>query len=416
MFSINRIYGYIFLLSLFPVQILNCELFKSSDELACLLLLALAGADIYANGISSLRKYKFLLVISSIFFLYLVYTLLFCHFNTPAAVLSDVISQIKPFAAFGITLALNIQLDDKIKALIKIAVVLNCLILLCTIPFWMNEARVMGHPANFGAIMMLNAWLYLYASLDQFGKLSQKNILIVIGFLIIGLFSTRSKYYGEVVLMLFLLFGYKSGMQRHIDYKKIIVFLLVILLILVVSWQKIHFYFIEGANDVMNSAIDEESLSDSFARPVLYAVAGILFLDYFPFGTGYASYASYASAESYSSLYYDYGLNHVYGLSPRFSSFICDAYYPTLAQFGVVGVFLFLWFWYWILRKLNKLESEKEALYKYQYILGIMVVIFVVIESIGNTFFIQGHGMLAMMFLAILLSEKNIQTNSQHTK
>ncbi len=411
MFSINRIYGYILFLSLFPVQILNCELFKSSDELACLLLLILAGVDIYANGFTALRKHKFVGIVSIVFLIYLIYSLLFCHFNTSTAIISDLISQIKPFIAFGITLALNIHLDDKTKVLIKLAVILNVLILLCTFPFWMNEAKTMGHPANFGAIMMLNTWFYLYASLSDKGEVSTKNLLIIISFLLIGLLCTRSKYYGETLLMLFLLFTYRSGMQRRIDYKKVLAVIALLFLIIIVSWQKINYYFIEGANDVMNSVIDAESLSDSFARPVLYAIAWILLFDFFPFGTGLASYASYASAESYSSLYYDYGLDKVYGLSPKFSSYICDAYYPTLAQFGVIGIALFVWFWSWILCNLNSIEKRRGTCYKYQYILGVMVMIFMLIESIGNTFFIQGHGMLAMMFLGILLSEEHHDAN-----
>lgn len=264
----------------------------------------------------------------------------------------------------------------------------------------------MGHPANFGAIMMLNSWFYLYSSLNNKGEVSVKNLLIIVSFLLVGLLCTRSKYYGETLLMFFLLFTYKSGMQRQIDYKKILAVLVLLLLIVIVSWQKINFYFIEGSNDVMNSVIDAESLSDSFARPVLYAIAWILLFDFFPFGTGLASYASYASAESYSNLYYDYGLDKVYGLSPKFSSYICDAYYPTLAQFGVMGIVLLVWFWTWILCRLNRIEKRRGASYKYQYILGVMVMIFILIESIGNTFFIQGHGMLAMMFLGILLSEE----------
>lgn len=406
MLSINRIYGYILFFSLFPVQILNCELFKSADEFACLLLLLLAGADIYANRLMALRKYQFVFIVSMIFLFYLIYSLIFCHFNTKTAIFSDLVSQMKPFIAFGITFALKIHLDEKTKSLIKIAVILNVLGLLCTIPLWMNEAIIMGHPANFGAIMMLNAWFYLYTSLDDKKDISIRNLLIVVFILLVGLLSARSKYYGETLFMLFLLFFYKPGMQRQIDYKKVLAFIFLVILVVVVSWHKINFYFIEGANDIMSSVIDEENISDSFARPVLYAIAWILLLDFFPFGTGLASYASYASAESYSSLYYDYGLDKVYGLSPKFSSYICDAYYPTIAQFGVIGIAFLVWFWIGNFSSLNRIEKCKGASYKYQYILGIMVIIFIIIESIGNTFFIQGHGMLAMMFLGILLSEE----------
>ena len=78
---------------------------------------------------------------------------------------------------------------------------------------------------------------------------------------------------------------------------------------------------------------------------MLYVTGGQILLDYFPFGSGLASFASNASAVNYSTLYYDYGLDKVWGLSPSKTDFICDAYYPSLCQFGVVGVCLFIYLW-----------------------------------------------------------------------
>ncbi len=208
-------------------------------------------------------------------------------------------------------------------------------------------------------------------------------------------------------MFLFLLFGYKSGMQRHISLKNVFAVLIILTLIILVAWNKINYYFIEGANDVFSAAADDESMSDSFARPVLYAVASVLFIDFFPFGTGLASYASFASTDPYSTLYYDYGVNAVHGLSPEYPAFICDAYYPTLAQFGIVGVVLFFSFWIWILKTLNKIELQTGSGYRYSYVLGLMCIIYVFIESIGSTYFIQGHGMFVMMLLALILNERH---------
>lgn len=68
----------------------------------------------------------------------------------------------------------------------------------------------------------------------------------------------------------------------------------------------------------------------------MYLHGFTILFDYFPFGSGLASFASFPSAENYSSLYYEYGLNNIGGLSPDMPDFICDAFYPTLAQFGII--------------------------------------------------------------------------------
>ncbi len=412
MFSIKKIYGYIFLLSLFPVQILCSIFFRPADELVCISLFCLAALDIYNSGLQALRRYKVLLIVLAVMVFYAFYSLVCFHFNTPSAIISDFISEIKPFAVFGITLALGTSLDGKTKGLLRLAALANTIFLVLTFVFWLPDYSIFGLPANFGAVMLLSSWAYLYGSLDE-GRLSQKDKWIVVAMLVIGLMCTRSKYYGEFLLMIFLLFGYRSGMQRHITLKGVLITLLILLLVLAVAWNKIHYYFIEGSHDVFNAAADDDTLSDNFARPVLYAVAAVLFVDFFPFGTGLASYASFASAESYSSLYYDYGMSLVHGLSPDYPAFICDAYYPTLAQFGIAGVILFFLFWYWIVRKLNAMEKERGESFRYSYIIGMMVVAFVFIESIASTFFVQGHGMMAMMFLGLILTEKKSDHGEQ---
>lgn len=66
--------------------------------------------------------------------------------------------------------------------------------------------------------------------------------------------------------------------------------------------------------------------------------------DYFPFGSGLGSFGTFASAEYYSPVYSAYGIDHLWGLSKDMPAFICDAFYPELAQFGVAGVILYFAF------------------------------------------------------------------------
>lgn len=85
--------------------------------------------------------------------------------------------------------------------------------------------------------------------------------------------------------------------------------------------------------------------NDEFPRNVESACHVIYiwtnFYDYFPFGCGLGSFGTFASAEYYSPIYEMYGLNHIWGLSKNMPIFICDAFYPELAQFGIIGAILY---------------------------------------------------------------------------
>ena len=76
------------------------------------------------------------------------------------------------------------------------------------------------------------------------------------------------------------------------------------------------------------------------ARPATYTTATtIIFKDYIPFGSGLGTFATNAAAQYYSPLYYKYGLNDIWGLYPDNPMFLADAFFPTLAEFGMVGLF-----------------------------------------------------------------------------
>ena len=83
----------------------------------------------------------------------------------------------------------------------------------------------------------------------------------------------------------------------------------------------------------------------------LYYFSVRIFRDYIPFGSGFASYGTYASGEYYSPIYAKYSMKHMHGLNEADPNFIADTYYPALAQFGLVGLFLFFLFWYYLTHK-----------------------------------------------------------------
>lgn len=64
--------------------------------------------------------------------------------------------------------------------------------------------------------------------------------------------------------------------------------------------------------------------------------------NYFPFGTGFATYGSDMAAKYYSKLYYLYGFDKMWGLSIDYPMFLNDCYMGMLfGQFGYFGSILF---------------------------------------------------------------------------
>lgn len=85
--------------------------------------------------------------------------------------------------------------------------------------------------------------------------------------------------------------------------------------------------------------------STGYARTELARQSLTVATDYFPLGSGFATYGSAVTAQNdyYSPLYYTYGLSTIWGLTPSAPLFISDTFWPTvLAEFGYVGLPIYI--------------------------------------------------------------------------
>lgn len=86
--------------------------------------------------------------------------------------------------------------------------------------------------------------------------------------------------------------------------------------------------------------------SDSGARAEMTRASLAIASDYFPFGTGFATFGSDVTSDPlyYSVLYIRYGVSNVYGISLASGArWISDTFWPTvLAQFGYFGLVLYV--------------------------------------------------------------------------
>ena len=371
------------------------SLVKWLDELACYTLLVVGLLDCVVNR--RWRIYRPLLLTLAIMAAYVVYSC-FRPYNTLPFIVMDAIIELKPFVPLMVVLAIRPQLSATERTILKGVALVNtvAVLVLYALPVF-REYTLDMHIMYLGASCMVDAMVWVYCSLDDDGRVSNRDMAVAIILLAIGLGCTRAKYYGEVIVALYFLLVYRPGMARGVKPAHWLLGLTVVAAVVVAGWSKFSYYFLTGDSGSLDPMVAE-----SFARPVLYATGGLILVSEFPLGSGLASFASHASQAHYSQLYHEYGISKIYGLSEEFGDFICDAFYPSLAQFGVVCVALFVWFLVWAFRPLKRLVRLSPATFRYHYALGAIIICFILIESVASTMVMQSWGLLVMLLLGFI--------------
>lgn len=391
------------LIGAFALIIPSIEFLKFTDELGCLLLGVLAVAQCLVEG--RWRMFRLLWVIIGVFAFYLIYTLIFCRFNTPAAACADFVIELKPYVPFAVMLGLAPTLTVVELTVLRWLAVANATAATVIMLTGLTETAI-HHPLYGGAVIFVSMLVYVYtvATLND-GRLPVRDLIAATAMILCGLACTRSKYYGEAVVALFFLWVYRPGMLRRIGFRQIATVGALLALVAAVAWSKFDFYFITGAAE----GLDRDSVQ-SFARPALYATSLLIVATYLPFGSGLASFASFYSIHPYSRLYFQYGLNHIYGLTPHNPDFVCDAFYPSLAQFGVAGIGLFVWFWIKVCALLRRLIRSDSERFRYPFAVGSLIIVFIMIENVASTLFTQTIGLSAMCLLGIICGRAPAQS------
>lgn len=322
---------------------------------------------------------------------YLVYSLLI-QVTTFRGIYLDFLQQLRPYAVFYLTWMLAPQFNDRQKMQIKKVMLLSFFGYL--IAFKVKPSLVTPYgsaeSAALGQIALCCAMIYYL-----FSKQTKRNRNIAILIMLLGLVSGKSKYFGECVVFIALMMFVKS----KINFTSVSTLLKVAALGCVViffTWTKFNAYYVQGFQ-----ADDQE-----IARPATYETGvKIMFQDYIPFGSGLGSFGTAAAAKEYSPLYFKYQLNNIWGLDPSNPMFLADAFYPTLAEFGIVGLFFFLWFWKRRLWECNKIPN---IVY---YRMALMAILALALESTADSSYLSGKGMGYFMVLALCLNSGRQQMN-----
>lgn len=388
---INKYFYSLFLITLvFGVILYGLTNFQAIDEICSILLFILFLYFMFNTKDWEINKI-FLYVLFAFTF-YLCYSLL-NHSNSTQAIFMDFIIQLKPYIALFCTYQLKPVFSEKQTIILRQLSLLFWIILLpigITGIFYHKIFTItMAHASNFASAVAALALLYLYTS-----KNTPKDRIIFILMLSLGLISGRAKFYGFFVFSSFIILYLSNASNLKLNFKNILLFTGLCALIILVAKDKIALYFLQGISD--------EAEKDYVARFALYATSFQIFNDYFPFGSGFASFATHASGVYYSPIYAEYQIDGIWGISKSYKSFISDTYYPSLAQFGIIGVGLFISFWIYILRKAAMYFKKTNQ--TNLTIITLIIVGYFTIENIADATFTSNRGFFFMMFLGLILS------------
>ena len=369
----------------FPVCIAFTEIvnFDWSDEILTVLLLLYAITKQRFLVKDKKRMMEINIYIGLMIF-YLVYSLIM-RVTTPRGVYLDFLQQLRPYAVFYLTWMMAPQFSPKQQKRIKWVMLLSFIGYLFAFKFKPELVTPYGgaESAAFGQLALCCAMIYYL-----FSKQTKRNRNIAIIIMLLGVISGKSKYFGECVCFIALVMFVKS----KINFTSVSTLLKLAALGAVViffTWTKFNAYYVEG--------FQEEA--QAMARPATYETGmTIMFKDYIPFGSGLGSFGTAAAAKEYSPLYYKYNLNEIWGLDPTNPMFLADAFYPTLAEYGIVGLFFFLWFWKRRLWEANKIPN---LIY---YRMALMCILALALESTADSSYLSGKGMGYFMILALCLN------------
>jgi len=367
--------------------------FSYIDEICAVLIFGLFGYHTLQSRTWAFNR-GFLYVIG-VFVFYFIYSLAIGS-NSVQGIAMDFLIQIKPYIAFFCVYSLRTELTRNQKSILRNLAFLFTLYL---IPIGLSEAvygghiirAFLGHESRFATSATILAVIYLYCS-----DFTPRDKFIYVCLLAVGLFSGRSKLFGFLALSTLMLIYMNRSFRMRLDLRNTFFLLLALAATAYVAKDKIELYFVTGG---FGGGRSEEDL---YARMALYYFSIPIFLQYIPFGSGFASYGTYASGVYYSKLYNRFGMDHMYGLTESSPKFVADTYYPALAQFGFVGVALFFFFWIHLASKAVKayrIGLKKEA------VIALLIIIFFAIESTSDATITHNRGLFMMMMLGLLMSD-----------
>ena len=369
------------------------SIFSYIDEIPLILFLVISLAKITRTGkiTIKLEKRKYIMAIVLFVSVGLTGNLLY-QYQPWNLVIVDLLTNLKFFGAiafFSMCIEETTLETKRIPNLAKLlTIVLTVLFLLDRfINIFPAEYRYgvksvvlfYGHPTYLaGVCAFLIAMMTIYDA-------SKYKFYILLD-LIILIFTLRSKAIVSAIVY-FILYVVIKKLHCKLKTWQIIV---IGIIGIACAWSQIYFYFIK--------------LEGQSARSVMFLISFLILKDYFPIGTGFATFASHSAAVNYSPVYSKYGFELIYELrNSATGTFFDDQFWPIiLGQTGMIGIVSYLYILLFLFKKIQRLFRVDLDL----YMSALFVFLYLLISSIAEPAFNNSVAIPLAMIIAMTVERK----------
>lgn len=203
----------------------------------------------------------------------------------------------------------------------------------------------------------------------------KKNLKYIICGCILSILTFRTKAYIYVALITL---SYIL-LRKKINFWKISIIAIVMIII---GWGKISYYFLDTTS----------------SRATLLITSFKISRDFFPIGSGLATFGTLQSGENFSKAYEVYQLNYRYGFLPNAFSFVTDCGWAgIIGQFGIIGTLCYLFMFYCFGRSIYRFKQTNNML-PFIGIIG-----YLLISSTNENAFTSNYTIFFAIILAIIV-------------
>lgn len=374
-----------------PLEQVN-TVFSYLDEITALLGVAMTFLNFRkSSSINTICFEKIIIILLSIYIATGLLANIVFNYQPFMYVVQDLFANIKFFlsAMLGVYIFQGgIYKKDQnqissIMRLVSLAFLILFIIDRGTSAFGSSEVRygIRSLKLNYGHSTYLAAALAgLITLLIVFYK--KGNLFYIVVDTIMMVFTLRSKAFGAAVALIMIAYV----VFIHKGKFKIWQMILLATLGLLVGWSQVSFYFIK--------------LGGQSARSVMLLTSFKIMREYFPIGTGFATYASHMAATHYSPVYIKYGFQYIYELSNSSkTAFFDDQFWPIVfGQTGFIGTIAYVGILCVYFKRISVIRNQN----KYAYCGALFALIYLLISSIAEPAFNNSVACLFSLMLGIV--------------
>jgi hypothetical protein len=382
--------------------LLTADIFKPVnyvDEAVGVLSIAVLVLALLTGKIDSFDRRTLLLLSAAVIITFLA-NAVFNINPSIVSVLVDALTQVKAFVAF---FALRYLLNDKerqtiIQYISPLAIAFLILAFLFSI---INQIADIGMGGGYRYGIKIFKFIYSFnhqyaaSAIFLFGtvicndRLNRKAKRAISVFAIIAILSAL-KTLSVIFPAMWLTLLYYFSRRRKMNFFTIL--LAFILIVLLSRYQ-----------------INEYLLDTSSPRRVFFDYAKVDANSHFPLGSGFGTYGSAEAAKNYSRLYYQYGFQNRWGMSPDYKAFLHDNYWQgVIGQFGWIGFAMIIICYARIIICAVSLNSAPQRR-AYQ----IATVVAILVLALGSASITSSTGMICFSAFSLTSEKSNLNKRNK---